>query len=201
MCMVKWLNDNQGFVMAMLTLVYVLTTGGIVVLMLRANKISQQNLDTAIQLDRNRSRPYVLFNITSSTSHHIYATVKNLGLTAAYNVHVSINPKLEYISQGQEKRESALTSQKISFLPPNEEVTDLIDTTEAFYQSYSAPIFEGSITYEDSTALKYKEHFRINLTYRMKRSFVREREVIDELRDLNQILAELSKYLTERGGK
>ncbi|HZI20138.1 MAG TPA: hypothetical protein VEY09_16255 [Pyrinomonadaceae bacterium] len=198
MHLVKWLNDNQGFVMAMLTLIYVLTTVGIALLALRANRISQKNIETALRLERNRLRPYVVFNITTSAAHHVYATLKNIGLTAASNVCVKVTPRVEYVVGDNERRESALTSQKISFLAPADEVSDLLDATESFYQTYRSPVFQGDISYEDSTGFKYNEPFKIDLTYRASRTFIRERNVTDELRDLNEILASLTKYLSER---
>ncbi len=91
MRVIEWLNQNQGFVMALLTLVYVAATIVIALLTLKLANLSQKNLDTAIELEKNRLRPYVLFNISSSIAkRNTYASIKNLGLTAAYNVKVSI---------------------------------------------------------------------------------------------------------------
>ena len=93
MRIVNWLNQNQGFVMAVLTIVYVITTIVIALLTLKATRLSEKNLDTAIELEKNRLRPYVLFNISTSMANKTtYASIKNLRLTAASNVKVSIKP-------------------------------------------------------------------------------------------------------------
>src|SRR2546423_3644195 len=108
MRIVNWLNQNQGFVMAILTVVYVVTTIIIALLTLKATRLSRKNLDMALELERNRLRPYVLFNISSSIAQkNTFASIKNLGLTAAYNIRVSIKPKL---AQFGEERASSLTS-------------------------------------------------------------------------------------------
>ena len=193
MRIVNWLNQNQGFVMAILTVVYVVTTIIIALLTLKATRLSRKNLDMALEIEKNRLRPYVLFNISSSIAQKsTFASIKNLGLTAAYNVKVSIKPKL---AQFGEERESSLTSRNILFFPPGEEVTDVIDSSPAFHQSYPEPVFEGVVEYEDSNGSKFKEPFRIDLTFLKKRIYVREASVTDELKQVNETLAVIAKHL------
>lgn len=181
--------------MALLTLVYVLATFVIAWLSLRATNLSQKNLDMAIQLEKNRMRPYVLFNISSSTVRKItFSSIKNFGLTAAYNVKVSIEPKLTYDGS----MESALTAQKILFFPPGEEVTDSIDASPAFHQRYPESTFVGFVEYEDSSANKYKDHFHIDLTFLKKRNYIREATVADELKQVNESLARIATHLELR---
>lgn len=110
---VNWLNQNQAVVMAMLTFVYVVATIVIAGLSIQTTRLAQKNLDMALQLERNRLRPYVVFNISSSTARkYTYASIKNRGLSAAYNVKVSIKPALVHHYDGQ----SPLTHREILFL-------------------------------------------------------------------------------------
>jgi hypothetical protein len=91
----NWLNQNQGFVIAVLTFVYVITTVVIAALSIKATSLSKKHLETMVDLERNRLRPYVLFNISSSIEKRCtYASVKNHGLTAAYKIKVRIDPPL-----------------------------------------------------------------------------------------------------------
>jgi hypothetical protein len=189
---VNWLNQNQGLVMTVLTLVYVVATLAIVFLTLKATRLSQKTVDTAIALEKNRLRPYVLFNISSSIANKTtYASIKNLGLTAAYKVRVSIQPKLEHLHDV----ESPLTARDILFLPPGEEITDVIDSSPAFHQKYPNPLFEGTVEYENSDADKFQEPFRIDLTFLKKRLYVRQSSVVDELNQVNETLAVIAKHL------
>jgi len=184
--------------MAVLTLVYVVTTIIIALLTLKAPRLSRKNLDMALELEKNRLRPYVLFNISSSIAQrNTFASIKNLGLTAAYNIKVSIKPKLGHLYDGEE-RESSLTSRNILFLPPGEEVTDVIDSSPEFHQNYPEPMFEGIVEYEDSNANKFKEPFRIDLTFLKKRIYVREASVTDELKQVNKNLAVIAKHLEQK---
>jgi hypothetical protein len=49
---VAWLNSNQGFVIAILTLVYVVATLFIAIVMLRSNSISSRSLAQALEQER-----------------------------------------------------------------------------------------------------------------------------------------------------
>jgi hypothetical protein len=78
MRLMNWLNQNQGFVMAMLTFVYVIATIVIAVLSVKSNRLAQQNVETIVELEKNRLRPYVIFNLSSSIrKRSMYASIKN----------------------------------------------------------------------------------------------------------------------------
>ena len=159
MQIVEWLNRNQGFAMVILTFVYVLTTVGI--------------LWRSVQLERNRLRPHVFFHLGARTDKRTtYASVKN---TAAYEIQVTIEPKLARIVASEEMQ-SSLTAHQISYLPPGEEVIDVIDASPAFHQRYPQPVFEGVVRYKHSDSHKYSERFRIDLTYLKRRLSTRDVE-------------------------
>jgi hypothetical protein len=180
-----WLNRNQGAVMALLTFVYTALT--IILVWL-----SHRSLKTAVALEKNRLRPYVLFNISSSiATKTTFASIKNLGPTAAYNIKILIEPKLEHLHDG----ESPLIGRDVLFLPPNEEVTDIIDSSPAFHQKYPNPLFKGAVEYENSCGEKYREPFRIDLTFLKKRLYNREPTVADELGQINETLVLIVRHL------
>jgi hypothetical protein len=106
-------------------------------------------------------------------------------------VKVSINPILIHHYDG----ESPLTHRDILFLPPQEEITDYLDSSPAFHQQYPNPVFEGTVQNEDSNGIKYKEPFRIDLTFLKKRVYIRDASVADELKQLNKTLTLLNRNL------
>ncbi len=61
--MIQYLNANQGFVMAILTAVYVLATLVLVIVAHRQFALTQRSLDFASAAEKTKSRPYVLFDI------------------------------------------------------------------------------------------------------------------------------------------
>src|SRR6185437_15904891 len=84
-------SGAMGCSVAVLTFVYVVATIIIAVLSIKTTGLAQKNLDTALELEKNRLRPYVIFNLSSSIrKKSTYASIKNYGLTAAYNIKVSI---------------------------------------------------------------------------------------------------------------
>lgn len=180
--------------MMILTFVYVVATIIIVGLSVKSTRLAQKNLDTALQLEKNRVRPYVIFNISSSMARkYTYASLKNRGLSAAYNIRISIEPPLVHHHDGH----SPLTHRHILFLPPDEEITDVIDMSPAFHETYKEPLFEGTVEYEDLTGNKYNEPFRLDLTFLKKRIYIREASIGDELTQMNETLIAISKHLEQ----
>lgn len=192
---VKCLNDNQGTVMAVLTLVYVLTTIVIAALSLKATRLSQRNIDTLVLLEKNRLRPYVIFNISSSTTTRTtHALLTNVGLTSAHDIKVSTEPLLNGVIN-EEERESALTTQKISLLPPGEHLVDVLGPSPSFHQRYPEPLFKGSVEYKDAEGIGYKENFQIDLTFLKKRLYVGESTTEDELNEMNATLKKIAAWV------
>ncbi len=104
----------------------------IVILSVKGTRPAQKNIELALQLEKTRLRPYVIFNISSSIAQkYTYASIKNRGLFAAHNVRVSITPNLKHDYDGQ----SPLTHRDILFLPPDEEIRDVLGMSPAFHQT------------------------------------------------------------------
>jgi hypothetical protein len=197
----KYLNENQGAVLAVLTALSVLTTLAVVWVMMRANKLTAKSLERALGFERRRSRPYVVFNIVTSGQGYTYASLKNVGLTSAYYIRVSIEPKVIYQENGEDK-DLALTSHPLPFLPPGEEVTDLIDDSAVFLERYrKTHSFKGFVEYQDSPesdAVRYKEELLIDLSLKRKRSLLPEQSLAAELKEVNLTLTEISRRLGEQ---
>lgn len=171
---INWLNQNQGLVLGMLTFVYVIATIVIAGLTFRTTNLSKKNIETAIELEKNRLRPYIVFNISSSTQTRVtFASLKNVGLTAAYNTSVYIEPKLIHAFDGDE-RECVLTSTLIPFLPPGEDDTDVLGNSPAFHSKNPGGVFEGFVAYETLSGDKFKEPFKLELTYLRGRMYIVE---------------------------
>ncbi len=170
--MIEWLNQNQGFIMAILTFVYVIATIFLAyiawktskisgeakeisedakLISSRAVEISRKQLKKVTELEENRVRPYVLFNIFSDENSRTYSHIKNYGLTAAFNVRVSIVPELKIY--GTEELD-ILSSNLITMLPPDFELKNVVDATYEFHQVYPQSKFEGFVEYENSETNK-----------------------------------------------
>ena len=86
--MINWLNSNQGFVMCLLTLVYVLATVVIVIM----NKMSINEMRKS-RLEDNR--PYIMANLVKDPRDRcFYVRIKNYGKTGAVITNFNIFPEL-----------------------------------------------------------------------------------------------------------
>lgn len=160
----------------------------------KATEISSRQLEKVAELEENRVRPYVLFNIVSDERHITLASLKNYGLTAAYEVKVKITPDL-HRAFGRENDPSIVTSESFSFLPPNFDIDDSLGGSPEFYQRYKEPTFEGTVSYKDSKGNDYEESFRINLKSTSKRLWVSEREIWKCFEDLNKNLDKMNSSI------
>jgi hypothetical protein len=87
--MVDWLNQNQGFAIALLTLVYVVTTVIIAIIMARSNYLASKNIRLSIEFEKSRSRPNVIFDIVIE-NRTVHAVLKNIGQSPAKHISVSV---------------------------------------------------------------------------------------------------------------
>lgn len=210
--MIEWLNQNQGFVMALLTLVYVCATIFLAFLTLKtkqigedareisreakeisnkALEISENHLKLIADLEKQRVRPYVLFNLYNDDGK-TFATVKNYGLTSASDVKISIEPKLVNTSSDDE---SILASQTIFFMPPSFEIKDNIGLSHVFYQNFEQAKFRGKVNYKDAFGNGYENNFYIDLDILRRRIYTKEifgKEIVEELKQINENISNLS---------
>jgi hypothetical protein len=89
--MIEWLNQNQGFVMSLLTAVYVIATVVIVIYNRKSIKEMQRSRE-------EESRPYVFAHLNKdSRDLDFYLRIKNYGKTGAIIEQIKINPSLKFI--------------------------------------------------------------------------------------------------------
>lgn len=100
--MIEWCNMNSGFVMAVLTFIYVVATIIVAALMVRANRLTAHSTNTAVQLDKERSKPSVVFELLPDIPF-FNLRIRNIGLTTAHNIkfHVSPEPRLCFGGKNQ----------------------------------------------------------------------------------------------------
>ena len=184
MCLVQLCNDNQGFIMVLLTLVYVVATIIIVCQMSKSNRISRQ-------LEKNRCRPYVIFDIFVKKELFIHASIKNIGFTPACNVKVNITPALTKEIEGKVVK-SILADHVFKLLAPGREIDDYIASTGDKEKTLS---YQGTIEYEDSESEKYSEPFEIDISYYKERRHIVDKNVGQELGNIGRTLDKIERTL------
>lgn len=187
---ISWTNENSGFLTLLLTCVSAAATAIAVIVSLCANRISAKSLKQAIQIEKDRNRPYVIFDIEYGKSC-MHAKLKNIGQTAAINVSIKIEPELATSWVPSPK----LPTNKISFLAPDRTLLELIGTASGFFEKYKDPKFSGELNYSDSSGETYTEKFFLDLTYLIGFSPVASPDVGKELEKLVREVQTLSRRM------
>jgi len=193
---IDWLNQNQGATLALLTAIYVIATIILVVITVRSTEISRQSLEATERFERERSRPYVTLRLMNQPLGIIQFLIENVGVTAAYNIQITLNPELMILRGGANVYPSAETEEPhpiikkgIPYLPPNVREKNVITlSVERFKRRYPQQRFEGSITYTDVQKNQYTDPLMIDLSVNEGLSFIADRDVGTEIEKLREML-------------
>ena len=85
--MISWMNNNQGFVMCLLTTVYVIAT--IIIIIYNKKAIKEMKVTR-----EQESRPYIIANLEYNIIHGMQIKVGNHGKMGAKINHLRVEPKL-----------------------------------------------------------------------------------------------------------
>jgi len=147
---IKWLNVNQGFVMSILTCVYVLATIVIVIYNRKSIKEMQKGRE-------EESRPYIFANLQKDPRDLcFYLRIKNYGKTGGKINDINISPSLKFADDD-----------KIDVFLKN--------TILAPGQSIQFIILEQS---EETSKNHYDVTIKYSSTYNSKKSYFEEYKLI-----------------------
>lgn len=186
MVVVDWLNDNGGFVMAVLTIVYVVATWVIVASSRRSNQLAAAALKLSSRIEERRTRPLVFFDF-ESLSGDVYIVVRNIGPSPALNVRVELTPAIERTRENRPWPVSML-SQTIRILAPGRACCEFIDYGRSFYEKNGDNVFTGTVGYEDANGTSYSESFRIPVADTREMVYASGNDVAEELRAISSAL-------------
>jgi len=204
MAVFEYLNDNQGAVMALLTAVYVVAAVVTTWIVRRSNRLVRESNDLArqaleqnLRLERERSRPYVIFDfIIKSTCLH--AVLQNIGKTPAVNVRVALDKPVKRL--GPEEA-IPFTRHPIAFMAPGRTVMDFINVAHQFFKDHESPIFTVSIEYEDTSGTSFSEKVVVELEHQKGLSHIvpknHMQEAAKELKTIAKHLQELRRSMDQ----
>jgi hypothetical protein len=162
---IEWMNCNQGFLMALLTLAYVIATVVMAWLMLRSNGIAMRSLAHAVVLEDRRSRPYLVFDL-EFTDKCVFAVLKNIGLSPALKIKIILDPVLQRENiHNKTFEEIGMTKFPPSQFGPGQYHRDFIDIGPEFFKRYGGGILHGKLSYFDMSVKKYEESFVVDLAF------------------------------------
>lgn len=182
--MIEYLNANQGFVMTILTVVYVVATVVLVIVAQRQTALNQRSLNFATASEKAKYRPYVLFDIVYERVV-AYARLRNSGASPAIDVRISVTPRLHWKDN---EDGIGFIETGVSFLAPGRELSQPFGWTGEFFDQYPDLEFSGSVSYRDSEGHSYTETFALDLAYLKGMTYVGEIEVGRELEGIKKAI-------------
>ena len=194
---IQWCNDNQGFLMALLTGVYVLATIVIALLGAHANFISQKNIATLTELEQERSRPFVDVRLENDIPF-LVLTVSNHGQTPAYDVRITTTPRLRMLLGGKSmvpnvkvEKPIGIIEYGIGSLGAGASVSTLIGSFARVREAYPDMHFTGSVSYRASTAKTYETSIDLDVRYMETSISVNKKTIHDVATQLEKIENEI----------
>ena len=182
--------------MIILTTLYVILTGVYAYLTYRIMAANHAAVNAMRDQIVASVRPYVYFDLVLD-GPLVEGILKNTGVTAAYDVFVSLTPAI-----AAHLRETAkapcLIGKIISFFAPERRVREFLGSFAELKETNASLIFTGEITYFDAEKRKYSESFQINLNTMQDMLYVGRTTVERELEKMNNSLSDLVKAVNKK---
>lgn len=183
-----WMNDNQGFIMALLTLVYVLAT--IVIMVYNHKAIKEARISR-----ESETRPYIFgqFLIVSDYDRHIDFQLRNAGRSGAVIKKFSIDPPLKV-----NETSDGIDSINNLFIGPNQVFTIMLDDVveNVLDKNYSIHLVYQSV----SSRKIYSETYNVPMnTFKLhgfsKLTNINNTPIENELMNISSILSSMNKRM------
>jgi len=190
---IEWMNNNNGTIMALLTLVYV----GATILILKVNK---DMVKESVKLREAESRPYVIAYLEERNTGSVFLKIENIGKSIARNIKISSNIRIEY-PDSYSISDSYIFNNHFT-LAPNQKIDFFIHQTkvggikvkedsEGLYPTYLL-----TISYENDNN-KYEEKNPIDLNIVKHRIYEKNEDrikyIVEELKEIKETLESTTK--------
>lgn len=183
------MNNNNGTIMAFLTLIYVVAT----IFILKANK---EMVKESIKVREAETRPYVIAYLEERNTGSVFLKIENIGKSIARNIKISSNIRIEY-PNSYSISDSYIFNNPFT-LAPNQKIDFFIHQTtvggikvkedsEGLY-----PIYLLTISYENDDN-KYEENNPIDLNIVKHRIYENDEDrikyIVEELKGIKKSLS------------
>lgn len=184
---VDFCDHHSGFLLALLTAIYVIAT-----LLLVVQSYQQTRL--AVRLERERTRPYLTFDIVAH-GPAFEGILTNDGLTAAVDVRLKLQPDIR-VELGGRERGLNMATRTITLLPPRKSIDEYLGNFEELKLQNDSMRFLAQLSYKDSTRQRsYGDDFEIDLSFGEEHAFISKPVAAEEFKNLNENIRELARAL------
>jgi len=175
------MTEFLTFLLVVLTAVYAYLTYRI----MSANRAAVDTMRAQIVAS---VRPYVYFDLVT-TGPLIEGVLTNTGVSAAYDVTVSLRPAVQVHIRGA-AQQSSLIGKPITLLPPQKEMREFLGSFAELESGNASLRYTGEVSYCDSGRRMFSEAFTIDLSSRKGMPYIGRTTVEDELKKLNDRISD-----------
>jgi hypothetical protein len=181
--------------MEFLTTMLVVITGIYAFFTYRILRANESVVGTIREQINSSVRPYVYFDLVPF-SNLIIAKIKNTGITAAYNISVTISPQLRTSLQNR-TFDARITSAVVTLMPPGKEIEEFIGSYTGIENQNPSLKYKGKVRYSDVNGRDYMEPFEIDLSIRKDLAYIGKPTIPGEIKKISGQLESISKILQE----
>ena len=150
---ITWINANQGFVIVILTIVYVLTTIRLWLSAKHSNKLTKEAMMRV-------SRPFIIVDLYRD-KELLYLRVKNTGVIPALDVSAQFDKQVKIYSNNSLNE----ILKKLTIVGPGVEIKFFLDKIGSFIQrNEDIPVITGGLSYKSPLFDTYEERVVINIS-------------------------------------
>ena len=149
------LDTHQGFYMVLLTV-------ALVVCAYRSARAAVRNIELIKQNDDKRTLPYVVLEVVNDMPFYGVRMV-NLGATAAHNIVVRAEPKIEMVFPNYRKPIKFL-HEPVAYIAPSASFSTDIGSFRDIEKANPSKIYTGTISFENDEGKKFEHEFVLDFT-------------------------------------
>lgn len=194
---IKWCNVNNGFIMAVLTAVYVIATIVIAWIGARSNAISQKSITTLYEIEQERSRPLVEVRLENEVPW-LALKVANLGQTPAYDVRITTTPSLTLllVNENSPHKKIGIIEHGIGTLGAGVCEESLVGSIDKVKKLYPDLKFTGTASYRSAAGKTYESPINLDVRYMENTCHRSRKSVHDLVTELEKIRSEINHIAT-----
>lgn len=173
-----------------------------VIIALVAAVVALRQLAAGYRIHHEQAQPYVAVGMRSLDqidSHFIEFFVRNFGHTAAFDVHVSSDPPLQQVWQGEEA-EPMWLFEVLPTLVPGDEWTQMLGFAPSHFEGRLPMKYNVTVRWKDSRGESFSAKYVLDWDAHRNRNSVCQRTVhhlAGTMRDINGNLRDIRKAVEQ----
>lgn len=205
MVVINWMNENNGFIMGVLTLVYVVATILICVFNYNSAKATRKQTEESKRQYGASNRPNIIPCFTMIEGAMFCLTFKNIGNECAKQLKIQINSEwIECFNKAlkQKKMPGDLIKslENNFFIVPNDEIKFVLmipgDGTSMYNELSQEKIKINLSYYRNDLSEEFKEDFELDLIS-MAGMILDKSDYIRKMEKQEKVLKDISKNITQ----